>query len=271
MIERKFISQNMQEYEVKTYLSKKLPRSGLSKIELEKTPLGMRVIIFTSKPGLIVGRKGVNLHSIVKDLKDKFKLENPQVDIKEVEDYTLDAQIMAEYIAEQINRFGPGKFKAVAFRALSQMMDSGARGGEIKISGKAPGKRATTWRFKKGYLPKCGNVAIEEIRRGFQTANPKPGVIGISVSILTKDVRMPDDVIFYEQETLSEEVEEAENMLKETKKPDKKEDKNTNEENKESEEDVEDYPGGVKPDVVEDEENDKNESDDKNDGEEELK
>ncbi len=245
MLERKFIAQKMKEHVVKEYLRERLPKLGFSKIELDKTPLGMRVIIFTSKPGLIVGRRGSNLSALAKSLKEKFDLENPQIEVHEVKEPFLDPQIMAESIALQIERFGPGRFKPIAFRALQQIMDAGARGVEIKIDGKAPGKRATCWRFRKGYLPKCGNVAVEDVAVGFEIAKPKPGVIGITVSILKPDVRMPDDVIFYDdQEETSEEMEEMmEDLQKGGDYEDMKEEKSEEEKVEDKEEEKEEEVG----------------------------
>lgn len=219
MIEKKFIEQKMNEHRVKQYIQEKMKGVGLSKIELEKTPLGMKVIIHTSKPGLIIGRRGANISELTEDLRTKFKLDSPQLEVKEIKVPELDPQIMAEQITLQLAKFGVTRFKTIGYRMVRAIMNAGAVGVEIKIAGKVPGRRSTFWRFKEGYLPKCGHIAVEKVRKGFETANLKPGVIGVSVSILTKDVRMPDHIEFKseieERKATKEEIGELEEQVKE--------------------------------------------------------
>ena len=84
MIERKFISQHIKEFEIKEYVRENLSRVGLSDVKLQRTPLGEKIIISTNRPGLVVGRSGSNISKLTKDLKEKFHLENPQIEIEEV-------------------------------------------------------------------------------------------------------------------------------------------------------------------------------------------
>ena len=120
-----------------------------------RTPLGEKIIIYTSRPGLIVGRKGENIKKLTKNLKKKFDLENPQIEIAEVDKIMLDPQIVAERIASSLERFGSNRFKGIGHKTMEEVIQSGALGIEIVISGKIPGARAKSWRFYKGYLKKC--------------------------------------------------------------------------------------------------------------------
>ncbi|MCH7974399.1 MAG: 30S ribosomal protein S3, partial [Bacteroidetes bacterium] len=144
MIERKFVAQKIKEFQIEEYISENLKNVGHSHTKMVKTPLGEKIIIFASRPGLIVGRKGQNIKELTKNLKDKFNLENPQTEISEVENVSLDANIVAEKIAGTLERFGPEKFKGVGHKTMADVMNSGALGVEIIVSGKIPSSRAKT-------------------------------------------------------------------------------------------------------------------------------
>ncbi len=192
MIERKFVSQNMKEFLVKDFLFKELSRVGLSDVALQRTPLGEKVIISASRPGLVVGKGGSNITRLTKELQARFNLESPQIEIEEVKDPRGNAAITAEMIANSLERFGSARFKGVGHKAISSVIDSGSQGVEILISGKIPSSRAKTWRFYQGYLKKCGDVAVSQVQESKQTAKLKTGIVGIRVKIMPSDTILPD-------------------------------------------------------------------------------
>jgi len=194
MIERQFISQKTKEYYIRKYIEEKLPNVGISQIKLKKIPLGEKIIIETSRPSLVVGSKGANIRDLTKVLKKKFNLENPQVEINEVKSIFLDAQIVAEKIAMSLERFGSARFKSVGHKIMENVMNSGALGIEVNISGKIPGARAKSWRFYQGYLKKCGDIAISGVKKAQAFALLKSGVIGIKVAIMPPDIILPDSI-----------------------------------------------------------------------------
>jgi len=206
MIERKFVKQNMKEFEVKEYVAKQLSRVGLSDVKLQRTPLGEKIIISASRPGLVVGRGGANITKLTKELKEKFNFENPQIEIDEVALIASDANIVAEMIANSLERFGPQRFKGIGHKAMGDIMGAGAMGVEIIISGKIPGSRATSWRFYQGYLKKCGDIALTGVNVAHRNAHLKTGVVGIKVSIMPAGTILPDKVEL--REDVEEEVEE---------------------------------------------------------------
>src|SRR3989344_4643343 len=116
MIERKIVAKNVREYLVHEYISKELPKASCSKIELKKTPLGEKIIVHTSRPGLVVGKKGVNIQRLNEILKNKFEIENPQVEIAEIENPNLDPKSVAERIVSSFERFGPKRFKSIGIK-----------------------------------------------------------------------------------------------------------------------------------------------------------
>jgi len=212
MIERKFVNQNIKEFEIKEYIRHNLSRVGLSDVKLQRTPLGEKIIISTSRPGLVVGRSGTNITKLTHDLKQVFKLENPQIEIEEVSNIGLDANIIAEMIANSLEKFGIARFKGIGHKAMSDVMNAGALGVEILIGGKVPSTRAKTWRFYQGYLKKCGDIAVSQVKVAYAAAQLKTGVIGIKVSIMTPDTILPDrmKIIHEEAEAESEgQVEEV--------------------------------------------------------------
>ena len=194
MIERKFIAENMKEFQIQEYISNTLKNVGHSHTKLQRTPLGEKILIYTSRPGLVVGRKGENIRKLTNTLKKKFGLENPTIEIAEVEAPNLDARITAERIASTLERFGLQKFKAIGHKTMQDVMNSGALGIEIIMSGKIPSARAKSWRFYKGYLKKCGFVAMTQVRRAQACAQMKSGTVGIKVAIMPPDIVLPDDI-----------------------------------------------------------------------------
>ena len=227
MIERKFIAQKIKEYQIQEYIENNLKNVGHSHTKMIKTPFGEKIIISASRPGLIVGRKGQNIKELTKTLKKRFGLENPQIEISEVKDINLDAKIVAERITDSLERFGAQKFKAIGHKTMENIMDAGALGVEIIVSGKIPSSRAKSWRFYSGYLKKCGDIAIVGVDKAHLQAKLKTGVVGVKVSIMPPGTKLPDKIELIEQkEEKVEEVKEEEKKeveQKETKDKVKKE------------------------------------------------
>ena len=194
MIERKFVKEQLRGLLLEEFVSETLKNVGLSHVKMTRTPLGEKITIFTSRPGLVVGRKGENIKKLTQTLKKKFDLENPQIEIAEVGDPNLDARIVAERIASTIERFGIQKFKAIGHKTMTDVISSGGLGIQITISGKVPSARAKSWRFYSGYLKKSGQIALEGVRHATTTANMKSGCVGVQVWIMPPDVHNPDDI-----------------------------------------------------------------------------
>lgn len=211
MIERKFVSEKIREFQIQEYVKNSLRNSGLSHVKMQKTPLGEKITVYTSRPGLVVGRKGQNIKQMTKVLKKEFDLENPQIEISEVGSTGLNASIMSENVAAYLEKFGTKNFKGIGHKIMTNVMNSGALGVEIILSGKIPSSRAKSWRFYSGYLRKCGDASIEGIDRAYAIARLKSGIVGIKLSIMPPDIKLPDDIkILDEKETVVEEVKEGE-------------------------------------------------------------
>jgi small subunit ribosomal protein S3 len=193
MEERKIIQFKKEEFAIREYIKDSLGKGKVSKVRIEYTPVGEKIIVSTSKPGLVIGRRGEKIDELTSVLKNRFKLENPHIEIDEIRKAELDAQLVADEIALSLERFGPLRFKVIAYRTLQKIMEAGALGAELRLSGKLPSSRAKSWRFAQGYLKKTGDSA-KVVDRAESVSFTKPGVVGIKVSILRPDAVLKDRV-----------------------------------------------------------------------------
>ncbi len=198
MEEKNIVKFKKEEFAVKEYIKEKLGRGKISKVRIEYTPIGENIIISTHKMGLVIGRRGEKITELTRVLKNKFKLENPHIEIEEIKKPELDAQIVADDIALALERFGPLRFKVIAYRTLQRIMDTGALGAEIRLSGKLPSARAKPWRFAQGYLKKTGESA-NVVDRAQSKAQTKPGTVGVKVSILNPQAILKDKITIDEE------------------------------------------------------------------------
>lgn len=193
MEEKRFVGVRKDEYNIKQFVKRMFGKGKVSKVRIEYTPVGEKIVISTHKPGWIIGRRGEKINELTEILKKKFKMENPHVDIDEIMHPEFDAQLVADDIALTLERFGAMKYKASSYRALGKIKNSGALGAELRVSGKLPSDRARVWRFAFGYLKKTGDAA-NVVDRAESVAQTKQGIVGIKVAILAPGVKVCDQV-----------------------------------------------------------------------------
>ncbi|ASJ02227.1 30S ribosomal protein S3 [Thermococcus profundus] len=203
-IERYFIKENVKEMLIDEYLEKELRRAGYGGIDIKKTPLGTKVVIFAASPGYVIGRGGRKIRELTRILERQFGLENPQIEVEEIKNPYLNAKVQAVRLAQALER--GIHFRRAAYSAIRAIMRNGARGVEIRLSGKLTGERAKSVRFYQGYLAKVGNPAETLVSRGYAQALLKLGVIGVKVSIMPPDARLPDEIEVVEKPIVEEEV-----------------------------------------------------------------
>lgn len=184
MKERIFIKHLTANLEIEEFVRSFFNLVKASEIELQHTALGTRIIIHTITPGLIIGKGGEKIKQAVEEIKKRFNIENPQIDVQKISNPYLDPNIVAQNIAEAIER--DVNFKKVGNFYLSKIMDAGAIGCEIVLSGKFSGNRARTERFISGYIKKCGEPAEKDVVYGRATTTTKLGVIGVFVAIMLR-------------------------------------------------------------------------------------
>ncbi|MFH0928763.1 MAG: 30S ribosomal protein S3 [Candidatus Aenigmatarchaeota archaeon] len=207
-LERKFVKEGIRNRDLEEFLSKEFDRAGYSHSIIQRTPLSIRITIFARKPGLIIGRGGKNIEMITGVLKERFGFENPQLDVQEIDNPDVDAHIIAKWIASSIER--GLKYKRVANIALERVMNSGAAGVAIRISGKVGGDMGRTEKFSSGYINYSGEPAETMVDTAYAQAIVKLGMIGIQVRVMKE---MPNDLKIIERvfkEAPAEEVVETE-------------------------------------------------------------
>ncbi|MBS3077476.1 30S ribosomal protein S3 [Candidatus Pacearchaeota archaeon] len=193
MEEKKFVSFKKDEFRVREYIKNALGKGRISAVIIEYTPVGEKIKVSTSRPGLVIGRKGEKIDELTRVLKKRFKLDNPHIEIVEIMQPLLDAQLVADEIAIMLERKGSLKFKVIAYKMLQQIIKAGAQGTEITLAGKLPSDRARTWRFSHGYLKKTGEPA-KLVDRAQSQATTIAGVVGVSVAILRPEVALSDQI-----------------------------------------------------------------------------
>jgi small subunit ribosomal protein S3 len=192
-LEKHFIQEGIIRSEVENYLRNELNRAGYSGIDIQKTPLATRVILYVEKPPLVIGKRGKRINTLTDYLKNKYHLENPTIDVQKIEDATLDPNIVARRIAVALER-GINR-RRVAYKALRAVMGSGARGVEIVLSGKIVGKggRSRVEKYSEGYMKKCGESS-KLVKVGSVQATLKAGVIGVTAKIVPPNTMFPDQI-----------------------------------------------------------------------------
>ncbi len=190
-MERKFIEDSKIKLSIAKFLGSELSRAGFSRVEIQKTPVLTRITIYVLNPGRVIGRAGRTVDLITETLKKKFKIENPQINVIEVENRMLEPLLVAKSITEKFER-GINARKVIQM-TLKDIIQNGAIGAEIIASGKlaAKGARSKTIRKSVGYIPKAGDVT-NLVREAVATAYPKYGAIGVKVRIVPAGTKFPD-------------------------------------------------------------------------------
>jgi len=208
MDERIFVRENVRRLLIKEYLMKEASVAGFGGLEIQRTPLGTRIVLEVERPGLIIGRRGAKIKELTEKLQRDFEVENPTIEVKESPNPYLNAQIMAEKLAAALER--GWHFRRAGHSTLRRIMEAGAKGAQIIISGKLTGDRARTEKFMAGTIKYNGKPA-ELVKIGYATAKTKPGIIGVTVKIMPPDVKLPDEINILPPPAEEEEEQKEEN------------------------------------------------------------
>jgi len=219
--ERKFIRENTNRILIKEFLIKKIEGAGFGGMSIQRTPMGTRINILVERPGMVIGKSGNKIKELTEEIKNNFKVDNPQIEIQEAgSKASLNAQIMAEKLAEALER--GWHFRRAGHSTVKRIMDAGAKGCQIIIAGKLTGARHRTEKFTEGHVKYCGETAKEVMDVGYAAAKLKPGVLGVKVRIMKPDAKLPDDIeLKIVEEEKPKEVSKVE-IVEEKKEPEKK-------------------------------------------------
>ncbi|MGQ9538368.1 MAG: 30S ribosomal protein S3 [Candidatus Bathycorpusculaceae bacterium] len=202
-----FISKSRKRTGIDEFLQRQLERAGYGGVNISETPLGTHIVIYAMRPGLVIGRSGETIRELAKILEEKFNVSNPQISVSEIEVPELNPYIVATRIASALQR--GVHFRRAGFWALNQVMEAGALGAEIIISGKLRTERARYEKFRTGYLPKCGDPALKYMKKAEVHVQLKPGIYGIKVRIMPPNAKFPDKIQIVEAPPVEEPLDEA--------------------------------------------------------------
>ena len=191
-IVKRFISEAIKNAEIDEFLQKKLERAGYGGVNLSKTPLGTHVVIYAMRPGLVIGRGGETIRELATVLEQNFKVANPQISVSEIEVPELNAYVVASRVTSALQK--GIHFRRAGFWAMNQVMEAGALGCEIVISGKLRTERARFEKFRAGYFPRCGEPALKWTRKTEAHVQLKAGMFGVRVKIMPPDAQFPDKI-----------------------------------------------------------------------------
>lgn len=193
--------------ELDEFLKQEIGDAGYGGVDVLKTPVGTRITVFVTRPGLVIGRRGVGIRSLTEKIGEKFELQNPQISVLEIEVPELNPNVMCNRIAHNVSR--GTAFRRAALWALNSIMNAGAMGAEISVAGKLRSERSHHEKYREGIVPKSGETAKRIVQEATHHVQLKMGLYGIKVKIALKDA-IPAEVEIIETKPKEAEPEEKE-------------------------------------------------------------
>lgn len=184
------IKSNYRNMELDEFLSQTLKDAGFGFADVQKTPIGTRITLYVTRPGLVIGRKGTGIKDLTAKLEQKFGLNSPQISVMEVSVPELNPKIMCNRIAQLIER--GTAFRRAALWTINTVMNAGALGVEVSISGKLRSERAHFEKHSAGIIPKSGDVASRVVNTGITHVLTKMGLMGVQLRIALKN-ELPEE------------------------------------------------------------------------------
>jgi small subunit ribosomal protein S3 len=171
--------------ELDEFLGSTLKDAGYGGVEVQKTPIGTRITLYVTRPGLVIGRKGSGIKDLTSKLEQKFSLSNPQISVLEVTVPELNPKIMCNRIAQLVER--GTAFRRAALWTINTITNAGALGVEVSVAGKLRSERAHFEKHSAGIVPKSGDVAGRVVKVGITHVLTKMGLMGIQLKIALKN------------------------------------------------------------------------------------
>ena len=172
------------------YLKVKIKESGFSKVEVAKTPTGTRVVLYVTRPGIVIGRKGTGIRELTEKLENEFGLKNPQLSVEEIKKPELSPRVMCNRMASHLER--GTAFRRATMWTIQQIMENGAMGTQITISGKLRGDRSAFEKHVAGILPRAGHHADVIVDEDIVHVETPMGLIGVRIRIARKEKYVPE-------------------------------------------------------------------------------
>src|SRR2546425_12071675 len=190
--DRRIVIENVRRMLLKEDLMRATQRAAFGGLDIQRTRMGTRVTLIAERPGLVIGRKGGAIKAHTEAVDRQFNFDNPQIEVQEVSNPSLNAQIMAAKLANALER--GWHFRRAGHSTVRRIMEAGAKGCLVVIAGKLTGQRHRTEKFKAGHIKYCGEPRNLWMDLGFASAKLKPGIIGVTVEIMDPRAKLPDEV-----------------------------------------------------------------------------
>jgi len=184
------VNNNYKNMELDEFLKEELKDAGYGGVDIQKSPLGTKLTLYVTRPGLVIGRKGSGIKDLTSKLEIKYGLVNPQISVVELEIPELNPKIMCNRIAQLIER--GTAFRRAALWTVNTIKNAGALGVEVTISGKLRSERAHFEKHSAGVIPKSGNMADRVVKEGITHVLTKMGIMGIRLKIAIKNAVPPE-------------------------------------------------------------------------------
>jgi len=201
---------NYRNMELDEYLAASLKDAGYGGVDVQKTPIGTRITLYVTRPGLVIGRKGIGIKDITSKLEEKFGLTNPQISVMEVAVPELNPKIMCNRIAQLIER--GTAFRRACLWTINTISNAGALGVEVTVAGKLRSERAHFEKHSSGVLPKSGDIAEKVVKVGVTHVRTKMGLMGIQLRIALKN-EMPQDFEYSDASLLDAQTTESKTTI----------------------------------------------------------
>ena len=172
------------------FLRKEIKDAGFSKVDITKTPTGTRVTLYVTRPGIVIGKKGFGIKALTQKLETDYGLKNPQISVEEISKPELSPTVMCNRMGSHIER--GTAFRRATMWTLQQIMDGGAMGVQITVSGKLRGDRSAFEKHTAGILPRSGHHAETIVEEDIAHVQTPMGLIGIRIRIALKERVTPE-------------------------------------------------------------------------------
>ena len=186
------------------FLREEIKEAGFHKVEVAKTPSGTKITLYVTRPGIVIGRKGSGIKQLTEKVESDFGFKDPQISVEEIQKAELSPSVMCNRMAAHIER--GTAFRRATMWTINQIMEAGAMGVQITISGKLRGDRSAFEKHTQGILPRAGNYAKDIVSEDVTHTKTPMGLIGIKIRIASKEKVVPE----FKLKGLSEQIQKTE-------------------------------------------------------------
>lgn len=187
---KKMIRDNYNMMLLRDYLRREIKEAGFSHFDIQKQPTGTRVSLYVVRPGVVIGRKGSVIRALTEQLEKDFDYKSPQIRVEEIAKPELSPSVMCNRMSSHIER--GTAFRRATMWVLRQVMEAGAMGVQITVSGKLRGDRSSFEKHTAGILPRAGHHAQVIVDEDIAHVQTPMGLIGIRIRIAHKENFSPE-------------------------------------------------------------------------------